>query len=138
MLGCFRDIFISTPQDTPHFQQLLGDGSQWGMDVPYAVQPSPGSLAQAFIIGDDIFYGHDFEQLLSHAYESNVGATVFAYRVQDPKRYGVVVFHAVSKATASRTSRSNPRAAMHGYTPARTRACSRQASSLPRANTGRA
>lgn len=112
MLGCFREIFISTPQDTPCFQQLLGDGSPGGMDLPYALQPSPGGLAQAFIIGHNIFYGHDFEQLLSHADESNVGATVFVYHVEGQKRYGVVVFDAAGKVTASRTSRSNPRAAM--------------------------
>ena len=107
MLGGMRDILIiSTPQDTPRFQQLLGDGSQWGINLQYAVQPSPDGLAQAFIIGekfvsngpsalvlgDNIFYGHDFTQLLSSADQKTNGATVFAYHVQDPERYGVVAF----------------------------------------------
>ena len=107
MLGGMRDILIiSTPQDTPRFQQLLGDGSQWGISLTYAVQASPDGLAQAFIIGDkfvgnspsalvlgdNIFYGHDFTQLLSSADQNSKGATVFAYHVQDPERYGVVAF----------------------------------------------
>ncbi|WP_198083302.1 glucose-1-phosphate thymidylyltransferase RfbA [Variovorax sp. E3] len=115
MLGGMRDILIiSTPQDTPRFQQLLGDGSQWGINLQYAVQPSPDGLAQAFIIGDkfvgnapsalvlgdNIFYGHDFVQLLGDADEQKVGATVFAYHVHDPERYGVVAFDAQGKASS--------------------------------------
>ena len=113
MLAGIRDILvISTPQDTPRFQQLLGDGSQWGISLSYAVQPSPDGLAQAFIIGeqfignapsalvlgDNIFYGHDFETLLSDADARSEGATVFAYHVHDPERYGVVEFDAQGKA----------------------------------------
>jgi glucose-1-phosphate thymidylyltransferase len=115
MLGGIRDILIiSTPQDTPRFQQLLGDGSQWGMNLQYAVQPSPDGLAQAFIIGetflgnspsalvlgDNIFYGHDLAQLLSGADAQEEGATVFAYHVLDPDRYGVVAFDAAGKASS--------------------------------------
>jgi glucose-1-phosphate thymidylyltransferase len=115
MLGGMRDILIiSTPQDTPRFQQLLGDGSQWGMNLQYAVQPSPDGLAQAFIIGDkfvgnspsalvlgdNIFYGHDFVHLLAEADAKQSGATVFAYHVQDPERYGVVAFDAKGKASS--------------------------------------
>lgn len=107
MLAGIRDILIiSTPQDTPRFEQLLGDGSQWGISLQYAVQSSPDGLAQAFIIGekflagapsslvlgDNIFYGHSFQNLLSTANEVEKGATVFAYHVQDPERYGVVEF----------------------------------------------
>ena len=107
MLGGMRDILIiSTPQDTPRFQQLLGDGSQWGINLQYAVQPSPDGLAQAFIIGDkfvgtgpsalvlgdNIFHGHDFAPLLANADAKTGGATVFAYHVHDPERYGVVAF----------------------------------------------
>jgi glucose-1-phosphate thymidylyltransferase len=107
MLAGIRDILvISTPQDTPRFEQLLGDGSQWGISLQYAVQPSPDGLAQAFIIGeqflagapaalvlgDNIFYGHDFESLLAKAGARDDGATVFAYHVLDPERYGVVAF----------------------------------------------
>jgi glucose-1-phosphate thymidylyltransferase len=107
MLAGIRDILIiSTPQDTPRFEQLLGDGKQWGINLSYAVQPSPDGLAQAFIIGesfigddscalilgDNIFYGHGFEQLLSAAASKREGGTVFAYRVTDPERYGVVDF----------------------------------------------
>ena len=107
MLAGIRDILvISTPQDTPRFQQLLGSGGQWGVNLCYAVQPSPDGLAQAFIIGesflardpsvlvlgDNIFYGHDFPHLLSRAMERSDGATVFAYHVHDPERYGVVEF----------------------------------------------
>ena len=107
MLAGIQDILIiSTPQDTPRFQQLLGDGSQWGINLQYAVQPSPDGLAQAFLIGetfingnpsalvlgDNIFYGHEFSNLLQAANIQNDGATVFAYRVSDPERYGVVEF----------------------------------------------
>lgn len=113
MLAGMRDILIiSTPQDTPRFEQLLGDGSQWGINLQYAVQPSPDGLAQAFIIGDkfvgknpsalvlgdNIFYGHDFQQLLGDADKQAAGATVFAYHVHDPERYGVVAFDAAGKA----------------------------------------
>ena len=113
MLGGMRDILvISTPQDTPRFQQLLGDGSQWGINLQYAVQPSPDGLAQAFLIGerflngassalvlgDNIFYGHDFVPLLQGADRQASGATVFAYHVTDPERYGVVAFDAQGKA----------------------------------------
>jgi len=112
MLAGIRDILIiSTPQDTPRFTQLLGDGSQWGMDLQYAVQPNPDGLAQAFIIGeqfignslsalvlgDNIFYGHDFHQLLANATARTDGASVFAYHVHDPERYGVAEFDANGK-----------------------------------------
>ncbi|TAL55367.1 glucose-1-phosphate thymidylyltransferase RfbA [Pandoraea sp.] len=115
MLAGIRDILvISTPQDTPRFEQLLGDGSQWGINLQYAVQPSPDGLAQAFIIGadfighdpcalvlgDNIFYGHDFVALLARANAKEAGATVFAYAVQDPERYGVVAFDAAGRATS--------------------------------------
>jgi len=107
LLAGIKDILIiSTPQDTPRFAQLLGDGSQWGINLQYAVQPSPDGLAQAFIIGadfigndpsalvlgDNIFYGHDFHQILGCADQRSAGATVFAYHVQDPERYGVAEF----------------------------------------------
>jgi len=113
MLAGMRDILIiSTPQDTPRFVQLLGDGSQWGINLQYAVQPSPDGLAQAFIIGDqfignsdsalvlgdNIFYGHDLQILLGNADKQGHGATVFAYHVHDPERYGVVAFDAAGKA----------------------------------------
>ncbi len=107
LLAGIRDILIiSTPQDTPRFTQLLGDGSQWGISLSYAVQPSPDGLAQAFIIGadfigndlsalvlgDNIFHGHDFQPLLKSAMQRDQGATVFAYHVHDPERYGVAEF----------------------------------------------
>ena len=107
MLAGIRDILlISTPQDTPRFEALLGDGAQWGLDLSYCVQPSPDGLAQAFILGkrfvdgrpsalvlgDNIFYGHDFQSLLKNAAGREQGATVFAYHVNDPERYGVVAF----------------------------------------------
>jgi glucose-1-phosphate thymidylyltransferase len=107
MLAGMRDILlISTPQDTPRFQALLGDGSQWGINLQYCVQPSPDGLAQAFILGkefinsapsalvlgDNIFYGHDFAALLNRAHTQPRGASVFAYHVHDPERYGVVEF----------------------------------------------
>ncbi|MCW5625193.1 MAG: glucose-1-phosphate thymidylyltransferase RfbA, partial [Burkholderiales bacterium] len=115
MLAGMQDILIiSTPQDTPRFEQLLGDGARWGLSITYAVQPSPDGLAQAFIIGeqfvgnapsalvlgDNIFYGHDLGEELKGADDGTTGATVFAYPVMDPERYGVVEFdasgHAIS------------------------------------------
>ncbi|MGJ7488828.1 glucose-1-phosphate thymidylyltransferase RfbA [Variovorax sp. ZT4R33] len=124
MLGGMRDILIiSTPQDTPRFQQLLGDGSQWGMNLQYAVQPSPDGLAQAFLIGeeflagapcalvlgDNLFYGHDFAQLLSDADAQPSGATVFAYHVQDPERYGVVAFDSSGRASSIEEKPAKPK-----------------------------
>ena len=115
MLTGIRDVLIiSTPQDTPRFTQLLGDGSQWGMNLQYAVQASPDGLAQAFLIGenfvgnnpsalvlgDNIFHGHDFVPLLAEAEAQAGGATVFAYHVQDPERYGVVAFDNNGKASS--------------------------------------
>ncbi|MEI8363323.1 MAG: glucose-1-phosphate thymidylyltransferase RfbA [Betaproteobacteria bacterium] len=115
MLAGIRDILIiSTPQDTPRFEQLLGDGRDWGLNLQYAVQPSPDGLAQAFIIGkdfiakdpsalvlgDNIFYGHDLHTQLNQAMMRDEGATVFAYHVQDPDRYGVVAFDAQGRATS--------------------------------------
>jgi len=113
MLAGIRDILIiSTPQDTPRFDALLGDGSRWGLNISYCVQPSPDGLAQAFILGrdfvaghpsalvlgDNIFYGHDFQALLQRADRQTSGATVFAYHVTDPERYGVVEFDAHKRA----------------------------------------
>ncbi|MFN7834388.1 MAG: glucose-1-phosphate thymidylyltransferase RfbA [Burkholderiaceae bacterium] len=113
MLAGIREVLIiSTPQDTPRFEQLLGDGSQWGMHLRYAVQPSPDGLAQAFIIGktfigsspsalvlgDNLFYGHDFAAQLAGADQRQAGATVFAYPVTDPERYGVVEFDGEGRA----------------------------------------
>ena len=124
MLAGMRDVLIiSTPQDTPRFQQLLGDGSQWGMSLQYAVQPSPDGLAQAFIIGekfvgnsesalvlgDNIFYGHDFANILSNADSHTDGATVFAYHVQDPERYGVVAFDKSGRATSIEEKPQTPK-----------------------------
>ena len=113
MLAGMRDVLvISTPQDTPRFQALLGDGSRWGMNLQYCVQPSPDGLAQAFILGrdfvggapsalvlgDNIYHGHDFAHLLAQAQSRSSGATVFAYHVNDPERYGVVEFDADRRA----------------------------------------
>jgi glucose-1-phosphate thymidylyltransferase len=124
MLAGIRDILIiSTPQDTPRFAQLLGDGSQWGIQLQYAVQPSPDGLAQAFLIaadfvaghpsalvlGDNIFYGHDLAQDLQAACARTHGATVFAYRVQDPERYGVVEFDAEGRAVSLEEKPRQPR-----------------------------
>jgi glucose-1-phosphate thymidylyltransferase len=124
MLSGIREILIiSTPQDTPRFQQLLGDGKAWGMDIQYAVQPSPDGLAQAFIIGesfignnpsalvlgDNIFYGHDFPNLLGSAMNRETGATVFAYHVQDPERYGVAEFDKQGKVVSLEEKPLKPR-----------------------------
>ncbi|OAI04627.1 glucose-1-phosphate thymidylyltransferase [Methylomonas methanica] len=124
MLAGIRDILvISTPQDTPLFQQLLGDGSDWGINLQYAVQPSPDGLAQAFIIGkefigshpsalvlgDNIFYGHDLHVQLRKAGDQESGATVFAYHVQDPERYGVVSFDAQGRATSLEEKPQQPK-----------------------------
>ena len=124
MLAGIRDVLIiSTPQDTPRFQQLLGDGSQWGMNLQYAVQPSPDGLAQAFIIGEDfvgnspsalvlgdnLFYGHDFAAGLRAASARTDGATVFAYPVHDPERYGVVEFDAAGRAISLEEKPTQPK-----------------------------
>ena len=124
MLAGIRDILIiSTPQDTPRFEQLLGDGSQWGLNLSYAVQASPDGLAQAFLIGetflaghpsalvlgDNIFYGHDLHELLGSAMRRTDGASVFAYHVQDPERYGVVEFDAGGKAVSLEEKPQRPK-----------------------------
>jgi len=124
MLAGMRDILIiSTPQDTPRFQQLLGDGSAWGLNLQYAVQPSPDGLAQAFIIGkdfvgndpsalvlgDNIFYGHTFQSQLESATLSSEGASVFAYHVRDPERYGVVEFDSEGRATSLEEKPAHPK-----------------------------
>ncbi|MDF0606831.1 glucose-1-phosphate thymidylyltransferase RfbA [Neisseriaceae bacterium TC5R-5] len=124
MLAGVRDILIiSTPQDTPRFEQLLGDGSQWGLNLQYAVQASPDGLAQAFIIGesfigsdqsalvlgDNIFYGHDFHQLLGSAMQRTEGATVFAYHVHDPERYGVAEFDTHGKVLSLEEKPTQPK-----------------------------
>lgn len=123
MLAGIRDILvISSPQDTPRFEHLLGDGSDWGLNLQYAVQPNPDGLAQAFIIGkdfidnhpsvlvlgDNIFYGHDLQPQLEKAMRQDQGATVFAYHVQDPERYGVVAFDRQGRATSLEEKPSNP------------------------------
>ena len=124
LLAGIRDILIiSTPQDTPRFEQLLGDGSQWGINLSYAVQPSPDGLAQAFIIGeqfigydpaalvlgDNIFYGHDFAGMVQEANARQEGATVFAYHVHDPERYGVVEFDRGGRAISLEEKPAQPR-----------------------------
>ncbi|MBR1219676.1 glucose-1-phosphate thymidylyltransferase RfbA [Bradyrhizobium sp. U87765 SZCCT0131] len=124
MLGGLRDILIiSTPEDTPRFQRLLGDGHQWGINLSYAVQPSPDGLAQAFLIaedflagspsamvlGDNIFFGHSFDQLLARADERTHGATIFAYHVQDPQRYGVAEFDSDGKVVSIEEKPERPR-----------------------------
>ena len=124
MLAGIRDILIiSTPQDTPRFEQLLGDGRQWGLNLSYAVQPSPDGLAQAFIIGrdfvgkensalvlgDNIFYGHEFANDLKAAAARKEGATVFAYPVHDPARYGVVEFDAQGRAISLEEKPKKPK-----------------------------
>lgn len=123
MMAGLKDILIiSTPQDTPRFQQLLGDGSEWGLNLEYAVQPSPDGLAQAFIIGknfigndhsalvlgDNIFYGHDLTTQLQTASQQESGATVFAYHVHDPERYGVVAFDKNGVATSLEEKPAKP------------------------------
>ncbi|GEJ55445.1 glucose-1-phosphate thymidylyltransferase RfbA [Anaeromyxobacter diazotrophicus] len=124
MLAGIRDILvISTPQDTPRFEQLLGDGSRWGLNLRYTVQPSPDGLAQAFILGadfvkggpsalvlgDNIFHGHEFQQLLRAADARRDGATVFAYAVTDPERYGVVEFDAGRRAVSLEEKPARPK-----------------------------
>ena len=124
MLGGIRDILIiSTPEDTPRFKQLLGDGSQWGIRLEYAVQPKPEGLAQAFLIGEDfirgyssalilgdnIFYGNDLPDLMEAAHRKTEGATVFAYQVGDPERYGVVEFDGAGKAVSLEEKPAQPK-----------------------------
>lgn len=124
MLAGIRDILIiSTPQDTPRFEQLLGDGNRWGLNIQYVVQPSPDGLAQAFILGEDfigenpcalvlgdnIFYGHSFDTLLNSAMTREEGATVFAYHVHDPERYGVVDFDTDGKARSLEEKPEKPK-----------------------------
>lgn len=124
MLAGIREVLIiSTPQDTPRFEQLLGDGSQWGMELQYAVQPNPEGLAQAFIIGrdfigqgesalvlgDNIFYGHEFANDLANAGTQSLGASVFAYHVHDPERYGVVEFNSQGQAISLEEKPKQPK-----------------------------
>jgi glucose-1-phosphate thymidylyltransferase len=123
LAGICEILVISTPQDTPRFEQLLGDGSQWGLNIRYAVQPSPGGIAQAFVIGadfinndscalvlgDNIFYGHDLARDVQAATQKVSGATVFAYPVRDPERYGVVEFTHDGKALSIEEKPKNPK-----------------------------
>ena len=124
LLAGIREILvISTPRDTPRFEELLGDGSQWGIHLSYAIQPSPDGLAQAFLLGEDflagegcclvlgdnIFYGHDFAKALNSAAKQPSGATVFAYAVSDPERYGVVEFDATGKAISLEEKPTQPK-----------------------------
>jgi glucose-1-phosphate thymidylyltransferase len=124
MLAGIRNVLvISTPQDTPRFEALLGDGSRWGMNLSYCVQPSPDGLAQAFILGrkfvdnqpsalvlgDNLFYGHDFQALLGHAMQRKTGASVFAYHVHDPERYGVVAFDEQKRALSIEEKPAKPK-----------------------------
>ena len=124
MLAGIEDILIiSTPQDTPRFEQLLDDGSQWGLNISYAVQPNPDGLAQAFVIGksfvgsdpsalvlgDNIFYGHDFSSMLSRAHDQTAGAPIFAYAVSDPERYGVAEFNVAGKVISLEEKPTHPK-----------------------------
>jgi glucose-1-phosphate thymidylyltransferase len=124
MLADISEILvISTPQDTPRFEQLLGDGSRWGLNLKYAKQPNPGGIAQAFLVGerfvgkdacalvlgDNIFYGHDLQPTFRQAAKKASGATVFAYRVQDPQRYGVVEFDAKGRALSIEEKPAKPK-----------------------------
>jgi glucose-1-phosphate thymidylyltransferase len=124
MLAGIQDILIiSTPDDTPRFESLLGDGRQWGLNISYKIQPSPDGLAQAFILGDtfigndlsalvlgdNIFYGHDFNELLGNAMKRENGATVFAYHVHDPERYGVAEFDKSNKVLSLEEKPKNPK-----------------------------
>jgi glucose-1-phosphate thymidylyltransferase len=124
MLAGIREVLIiSTPQDTPRFAQLLGDGSQWGINLQYAVQPSPDGLAQAFVIGrdfiggaasalvlgDNLFWGHDLQASLKEAHAQTEGATVYAYHVHDPERYGVVEFDAAGRAISIEEKPAKPK-----------------------------
>ncbi len=124
MLAGIRDILlISTPQDIPRFEQLLGDGAQWGISIQYAVQPKPEGLAQAFtigkafvgtdpsalVLGDNLFFGHDLQRILEGAAARDTGATVFAYHVQDPERYGVVEFDRERRALSLEEKPQNPK-----------------------------
>jgi glucose-1-phosphate thymidylyltransferase len=123
LAGIHEVLIISTPQDTPRFKELLGDGTQWGMDIQYAVQPSPDGLAQAFIVGeefigndpcalvlgDNIFYGHELALMTKNAAKRSKGATVFAYPVHDPERYGVVEFNADGKAISLEEKPTHPK-----------------------------
>jgi glucose-1-phosphate thymidylyltransferase len=123
LAGICDVLIISTPQDTPRFRELLGDGSQWGMNLSYVVQPSPDGLAQAFILGkdfigndpaalilgDNVFYGHELQDLLMRANGRDDGATVFAYRVSDPERYGVVEFDSTGRAISLEEKPKTPR-----------------------------
>lgn len=150
MLSGIRDVLvISTPHDTPLFSELFGDGAQWGMNIQYAVQPSPGGLAQAFIIGrefvggqpstlvlgDNIFYGHDMVKLLQKATSRNHGATVFAYHVNDPERYGVVEFDEHQRAISIEEKPKKPKSkyAVTGLYFYDTRVCDFAADIMPSA-----
>jgi len=124
MLAGIRDLLVvSTPQDTPRFEQLLGDGARWGLDLQYAVQPSPGGIAQAFLVGerfvgeepcalvlgDNIFYGHDLQPTFGQAAKKSSGATVFAYRVKEPQRYGVVELDVKGRALSIEEKPAKPK-----------------------------
>ena len=124
MLAGIREILIiSTPRDTPMFEELLGDGSNWGLEIQYAVQPSPDGLAQAFLIGeeflngspstlvlgDNVFYGHSFQNLLADAHKRKSGASVFVYHVRDPERYGVAEFNAAGRVISLEEKPTNPK-----------------------------
>ncbi len=146
MLAGIRDILlISTPQDVPRFESLLGDGSRWGLTISYCVQPSPDGLAQAFILGrdfignapsalvlgDNLFYGHSFQGLLESAHARSTGATVFAYHVNDPERYGVVEFDERRRALSIEEKPKAAEEQLRGHRPVLLR-LSRCATSPPR------